>query len=603
MKKITLLFIMLTFSFGFAQNGGDTCETAVAVTPGAFTATLITQDSGGSEMGTGGDSAWFAYTATEDGTLDISSCNGGADSYISVGTGTCGALAIEEQNDDSCASGLGNNFASELSIAVTNGTVYYLEWDDRYVSGANAFDWSFTFTALPPAVPECADTPTPANGAEDVIAVGGNVTLSWVPSMTGEPADEYEIFGGTEPGVLTSFGFVTELTVNTTGNAYDTTYYWMIVPTNALGAATGCTEWSYTTGSAPPVPTNDECDAAISLVCGMPLTGTTDDPGATDSGGNPAADVWYVYENLGVIEDVTVSLCGSGYDTNLRVYTDCPGTTQIATNDDSCGLQSQLTFTNDGVGAYYIMVEGYNTSIGEFIISATCDVSIPAPVNDNCDASIALTIGISESGTTAGATDQGTGPDDDTTCDPFDFHADVWYSVTLSDGPNDLVVTTTTTGTSDEAGIAIYPTECDFLDASSIACGGGDDPDGAMVTANALADGTYYIRVWSNGVAARSTSRIEGTFDIVADASLSTTDFENELVFTFFPNPVNDNLTLNAQKDIQNVIVYNVIGQEVLRAAPNTMNTEVNMSDLQSGAYFVKVTIEEITETIRIIKN
>ena len=350
-------------------------------------------------------------------------------------------------------------------------------------------------------------------------------------------------------------------------------------------------------------PTNDECDTAIVLTCGTPLVGTTDDPGATNSGGNDSADVWYVYENLGVIEDVTISLCGSGYDTNLRVYTDCPGVTQLATNDDSCGLQSQLTFTNDGVGTYYIMVEGYAANIGDFVISATCDVSIPAPANDNCDAAEALTLGVTASGTTAGATDQGTGPDDDTSCDPFDFHADVWYSVTLTGGPNDLTVTTTTTGTSDEAGVAIYPAECDFLDASELACGGGDDPAGTSVTAFGLADGTYYIRVWSNGVAARlsNSARVEGTFDIVANASLGIDNFE-AFGFEYFPNPVNSTLNLNSQKEIQNIAVYNILGQEVLRTSPNNLSTEMDMSTLQSGAYFVKVTIDNITETIRVIK-
>ncbi|WP_404824759.1 T9SS type A sorting domain-containing protein, partial [Oceanihabitans sediminis] len=34
-----------------------------------------------------------------------------------------------------------------------------------------------------------------------------------------------------------------------------------------------------------------------------------------------------------------------------------------------------------------------------------------------------------------------------------------------------------------------------------------------------------------------------------------------------------------------------------------TVNTEVNMSALGTGAYFVKVTIGNATETVRIIKN
>ncbi len=72
--------------------------------------------------------------------------------------------------------------------------------------------------------------------------------------------------------------------------------------------------------------------------------------------------------------------------------------------------------------------------------------------------------------------------------------------------------------------------------------------------------------------------------------------------FTYFPNPVKNTLNLNAQSNIQNVSIYNMLGQEVLRSAPNTLNSEVNMASLQTGAYFVKVTINDATETIRVIK-
>jgi len=602
MKKITLLCFAFT-AFLFNANAQDTCGTAVAVTPGTVTGTTIVDATAGGEGDTvtQRDASWFAYTATEDGTMDLSSCNGGADTRVYV-FDTCGGTAIGT-NDDSCDLGDGNAWASELSLPVTNGTTYYIEWDDRWSLGP--FDWSLTFTPLPPAPPLCASTPTPADAAMDVVNLGDQVTLSWVLDTTGEPATTYNLWFG-EVGAVADLGnFPAAETINVTGTTYATTYNWYIVPANAAGPAVGCdaTVWSFTTEDAPPPPSNDTCATADPVVCGTPVSGDTSDPTATDTGGNAAADLWYVYDNAGVVEDVTLSLCGSGYDTLIRVYADCPATTQIASNDDFCdGTRSQVTFTNDGTQAYYVMVEGYASNTGTFTLTATCDVSIAAPANDNCDASEALTIGVPATGTTAGATDQGTGPDDDTVCDPFDFHADVWYSVTLTGGPNDLTVTTTIPGgsTSTEAGLAVYGgTECDFLQTNELGCAGGDSTTGGTLTLPGLADGTYYVRVWSDGVAAR----IEGTFDIVADATLSTQDFDNGLAFSYYPNPVNDNLALTAQKDIQNVSVYNMLGQEVVRTAPNAVNTEVNMSALQSGAYFVKVTIDNVTETVRVLKN
>jgi hypothetical protein len=88
----------------------------------------------------------------------------------------------------------------------------------------------------------------------------------------------------------------------------------------------------------------------------------------------------------------------------------------------------------------------------------------------------------------------------------------------------------------------------------------------------------------------------------VTCATLSTNSFDNEAAFTYSPNPVKNKLTLNAQKDIQNIVVLNMLGQEVFRTAPNTVDSTINMNELSQGAYFVKVTIDNITETIRVIK-
>ena len=46
-----------------------------------------------------------------------------------------------------------------------------------------------------------------------------------------------------------------------------------------------------------------------------------------------------------------------------------------------------------------------------------------------------------------------------------------------------------------------------------------------------------------------------------------------------------------------------MLGQEVLSTNPNSVNTEVNMFALQAGTYFVKVTIGNVTETVRVLKN
>lgn len=90
--------------------------------------------------------------------------------------------------------------------------------------------------------------------------------------------------------------------------------------------------------------------------------------------------------------------------------------------------------------------------------------------------------------------------------------------------------------------------------------------------------------------------------DVSTNQVLSTTDFENEAAFTYYPNPVKNTLTLNAQNTIEQVAMYNMLGQELLRVAPNSVDSNLDMSNLQTGTYFVKVTIANVTETIRVIK-
>jgi hypothetical protein len=82
---------------------------------------------------------------------------------------------------------------------------------------------------------------------------------------------------------------------------------------------------------------------------------------------------------------VTISLCNSLYDTGLAVYNSTTST-EIACNDDNCALQSRLTAVNLVAGnVYFIIVDGYSTSCGQYSLSVTqcppppqCN---PCPVN------------------------------------------------------------------------------------------------------------------------------------------------------------------------------------------------------------------------------
>jgi hypothetical protein len=98
-----------------------------------------------------------------------------------------------------------------------------------------------------PTVPTCATALVPANLATGVSTCNG---LSWTaPVSTGcDTPTSYDVYFGTTP--VPPFLGNTTSTTYATPMAFNTTYYWKIVPKNAAGAAVGCATQSFTTGSA-----------------------------------------------------------------------------------------------------------------------------------------------------------------------------------------------------------------------------------------------------------------------------------------------------------------------------------------------------------------
>jgi hypothetical protein len=72
--------------------------------------------------------------------------------------------------------------------------------------------------------------------------------------------------------------------------------------------------------------------------------------------------------------------------------------------------------------------------------------------------------------------------------------------------------------------------------------------------------------------------------------------------FTYYPNPVNDQLTIRAQSNVKDITVFNMLGQVVLRQSPNAKDCLVDMTAMQSGAYFVQISIGSTVEMVRVLK-
>lgn len=73
---------------------------------------------------------------------------------------------------------------------------------------------------------------------------------------------------------------------------------------------------------------------------------------------------------------------------------------------------------------------------------------------------------------------------------------------------------------------------------------------------------------------------------------------------TVFPNPVKDYLQIsNADQNITDVAVFNLLGQEVIREIwSGKGNSSLDMTKLTSGTYLLKIVADGKTETRKIIK-
>ena len=72
--------------------------------------------------------------------------------------------------------------------------------------------------------------------------------------------------------------------------------------------------------------------------------------------------------------------------------------------------------------------------------------------------------------------------------------------------------------------------------------------------------------------------------------------------FNIYPNPVNDKLFIEAETNIEEVSVYTITGVKVCDEQCTMNNVQLNVSDLNSGVYFVKVVTNNGETVKRFIK-
>ena len=159
MKNLTTFFIAFIFST-LSINAQYNCASAITITPGTQTVTEVisgtpptpecAENYGAFRSG----GRWYVFTATVDGVATVSSniaSNNNTDTRLHVYSGTCSTLTCLAGNDDIDLAG--SNKTSEDTFPITNGTSYYIGWDNRWSSSGFDFTLSETAVTCPSGLP------------------------------------------------------------------------------------------------------------------------------------------------------------------------------------------------------------------------------------------------------------------------------------------------------------------------------------------------------------------------------------------------------------------------------------------------------------------
>lgn len=624
----------------------DECEAAVALTVnpdyscGVVTAGTLAfaTDSGyEEEIGNADDDVWYTFTATsESHKISLLNIEGDEqDLAIEVFEGECGGVLVDYSDPDSVTIG-----------ELTAGTVYYVRVYSYY---SDIVDTTFDICI--------GTTPTsqPNDDCEGAISLTVNNDLSCGVTTTASLA------AATDSGIAANFDegngvadddvwfvFTASNEKHTVSLPTIENYEYLIVEVfegecGTLNYLNGDDETLYLTGltigqqyyvrvysyyddildinfeicigTPPPPPVNDECEGAIALTvnndlaCGVVTAATI--VSATDSGveegefGTPDDDVWFTL--VATAETHKISLLNIEGDNEDMV---------IEILDGECGSLNFIeatdpeSFTVDGLTVgqtYYVRMFSYSDGPTTTTFDV-CVGTIPPPTaNDECDGAIALTVdaafcnGANNNGDNSGATDSGIG-----LAECFSYgENDVWFTFTVPTGVATVDISTDFTGgTLVDTEIALYSGDCGDLteidcdqDGGETELSNGNDYNSIIEDVEVNVGETYYVRV------AGYSSDDAGTFclEISTNETLSAEDF-NKNGLKVYPNPVKDILTLSDTENITNVAVFNLLGQEVVSKTINATQSQIDMSDLASGSYLVKITADNQVKTVKVIK-
>lgn len=96
-------------------------------------------------------------------------------------------------------------------------------------------------------------------------------------------------------------------------------------------------------------------------------------------------------------------------------------------------------------------------------------------------------------------------------------------------------------------------------------------------------------RAHNNGSDVLTYSWFIDNVKVVATDTITQSVNENYLETKMYPNPVDNILTINADEEIQNISIYNILSVKVMDMAINNKEAVLDLSSLESGMYMIEI--------------
>ena len=552
---------------------------------------------------------WYTFTPnfTGDYMFNFSIIDGGYSYY---------AIFEDDCDDFTLAGGLFSCYNSEPGmITVVAGTAYKVA-----IHGPDPATYKFFVYPVnpPPANDNCATPDILTESAESMCehAVSGNthsasstsgsecgagdydVWYSFTPANTGYYQFDLTKTAGTYATSMALFsgdcGALVQESVNCDNVSMIESVeagvaYTLVVKSDSQGGVAGGVEFNLCTYQVTP-PANNECanatafDESADNTGGNTVSGTNEL--ATYSGeacyGTSYTGVWYTF-TAAYSGEYTLVFTGLTGAASYSIYAGSCG--ELAAITEHCYNTDASTFDAVAGTTYSVSVQAEEASTFEFFVYP----SLLPPANNECfdaetfEESLDNTGNNLVEGSNAGAFYSPEACYDET-------YQGVWYTFTTAHTGVYMLNFTSLTG---NASYTMYTGDCETLEYAEgiISC---YNTGNAMI---ATGSGTTYM------ISVHSDEAASYEFFVYPTEIVGTDDLTQTRGLRYFPNPVSsDRLNVTADYTMSDITVLNTLGQQVMAETPESMNHVINMAPLQSGIYFVRVTIDGAQQTVKIIK-